>query len=136
MKLNTDRRPTMIKTQVVKENNKPVAVIMDYKEYLRLKEIAEDRADYYSAAEVDDYSGISAVLYSSVDCANKPETFGGDFVLVHNTSAKNKLQKGTFRFGREYWIENDELKFTDWTDRLATPSSHPATQASQVRRYS
>ncbi len=24
---------------------------MDYKEYLRLKEIAEDRADYYSAVE-------------------------------------------------------------------------------------
>ena len=42
----------MIKTQIVKENNKPVAVIMDYKEYLRLKEIAEDRADYYSAAEI------------------------------------------------------------------------------------
>lgn len=42
----------MIKTQIVKEDNKPVAVIMDYKEYLRLKEIAEDRADYYSAAEV------------------------------------------------------------------------------------
>jgi PHD/YefM family antitoxin component YafN of YafNO toxin-antitoxin module len=42
----------MIKTQVVKENNKPVAVIMDYKEYLRLKEIAEDRADYDSTVEV------------------------------------------------------------------------------------
>jgi hypothetical protein len=42
----------MIKTQIVKENNKPVAVIMDYREYLRLKEIAEDRADYYSAMEV------------------------------------------------------------------------------------
>jgi hypothetical protein len=25
---------------------------MDYKEYLRLKEIAEDRADYYSIVEV------------------------------------------------------------------------------------
>ena len=40
----------MIKTQVVKENNKPVAVIMDYKEYVRLKEIEQDRKDYYSAA--------------------------------------------------------------------------------------
>jgi hypothetical protein len=42
----------MIKTQIVKENNRPVVVIMDYKEYLRLKEIAEDKADYYSAMEV------------------------------------------------------------------------------------
>jgi hypothetical protein len=41
----------VIKTQIVKENNKPVAVIMDYKEYVRLKEIEEDRKDYYSAAK-------------------------------------------------------------------------------------
>ncbi len=42
----------MIKTQIVKEDNKPVAVIMDYREYLRLKEIEEDRMDYYSALQV------------------------------------------------------------------------------------
>lgn len=41
----------MIKTQIIKENRKPVAVIMDYKEYLRLKEIEEDRKDYYSASK-------------------------------------------------------------------------------------
>lgn len=39
----------MIRTKVIKENNKPVAVIMDYKEYVRLKEIEQDRKDYYSA---------------------------------------------------------------------------------------
>jgi PHD/YefM family antitoxin component YafN of YafNO toxin-antitoxin module len=42
----------MIKTQVVKEDNKPVAVVIDYKEYLRLKEIEEDKTDYYSALQV------------------------------------------------------------------------------------
>ena len=42
----------MIKTQLVKENNKPVAVVIDYKEYLRLKEIEEDRNDYYAALDV------------------------------------------------------------------------------------
>jgi PHD/YefM family antitoxin component YafN of YafNO toxin-antitoxin module len=42
----------MIKTQVVKENNKPVAVVLDYKEYLRLKDIEQDRKDYYSAMQV------------------------------------------------------------------------------------
>lgn len=41
----------MIKTQVIKEKNKPIAVILDYKEYLKLKEIEEDRIDYYSAIE-------------------------------------------------------------------------------------
>ena len=41
----------MIKTQIIKERNKPVAVILDYKEYLKLEEIEEDRKDYYSAVE-------------------------------------------------------------------------------------
>ena len=40
----------MIKTQIVKESNKPVAVIMDYKEYVRLKEIEQERKDCHSAA--------------------------------------------------------------------------------------
>jgi hypothetical protein len=35
----------MIKTQIIIENNKPKAVILDYKEYLHLKEMAEDRED-------------------------------------------------------------------------------------------
>ncbi len=42
----------MIKTQLIKEDNKPVAVIMDYREYLRLKEMGEDKSDFFSAAEV------------------------------------------------------------------------------------
>jgi hypothetical protein len=42
----------MIKTQVIKEDNKPVAVIMDYNEYLRLKEIEQDKKDYLSALQV------------------------------------------------------------------------------------
>jgi PHD/YefM family antitoxin component YafN of YafNO toxin-antitoxin module len=42
----------MIKTQIVKQNNKPVAVVLDYKEYLRLKEIEQDRKDYASALEI------------------------------------------------------------------------------------
>lgn len=42
----------MIKTQIVKENDKLVAVVLDYKEYLRLKEIEQDKKDYYSALQV------------------------------------------------------------------------------------
>lgn len=41
-----------MKRQVVKDDNNPVAVIMGDKEYLRLKEIEEDRIDYYSALQV------------------------------------------------------------------------------------
>jgi len=42
----------MIKTQIVKEGNKPIAVLVDYKEYKRLKEIEENKSDYLSALEV------------------------------------------------------------------------------------
>jgi hypothetical protein len=42
----------VIKTQIIRQDRKPVVVIMDYKEYLRLKEIEEDKKDYYSAAKV------------------------------------------------------------------------------------
>ena len=42
----------MIKTQIVKEDKRPVAVILDYKEYLRLREIEDERKDYYSASKV------------------------------------------------------------------------------------
>ena len=42
----------LLKKAVVVEDNKPITVIMDYAEYLRLKEIEEDRLDYYSALDV------------------------------------------------------------------------------------
>lgn len=42
----------MIKKQIIKEDNKPIAVILDYEEYQRLKEIEQDHFDYYSALAV------------------------------------------------------------------------------------
>ena len=41
-----DRMLIVIKTQIVKEGKKPIAVVMDYKEYKRLKEIEEAEAYY------------------------------------------------------------------------------------------
>ena len=34
----------MVKEQLIYENNKPIAVIVDYNKYKMLKEIAEDKA--------------------------------------------------------------------------------------------
>ena len=42
----------MIKTQIIKENNKPIAVILDYAEYRKLLEAKQDRNDYSSAVKV------------------------------------------------------------------------------------
>ena len=51
MKLNTGRGHIMIKKHIIKEEGKPVAVILDYNEYMELKALAEDKKDYYSAIE-------------------------------------------------------------------------------------
>ena len=42
----------MIKTQYIKKDDKTIAIILDYKEYKRLKEIEEDKKDYYSVLKV------------------------------------------------------------------------------------
>ena len=42
----------MIKTQIIKEGETPKIVILDYNKYIRLKEIEQDKLDYYSAIEV------------------------------------------------------------------------------------
>jgi len=42
----------VIRTQIIKQSKKPIAVILDYEEYKRLKEIEEDKEDYYSAFKI------------------------------------------------------------------------------------
>ena len=42
----------MIKTQIIKENKIPIAVVIDYNEYRRLKEIEQDKLDFESAHHV------------------------------------------------------------------------------------
>jgi len=42
----------MIKTQIIKQSNKPIAVILDYEEYKRLKEIEQDKEDYVAALKI------------------------------------------------------------------------------------
>lgn len=42
----------MIKKQIIKEGNKPIAIILDFQEYKRLKEMALDKADYTSASKI------------------------------------------------------------------------------------
>ena len=41
----------MITKQIIKNENQPVAVILDYNEYLELEQIKDDYNDYFSAVE-------------------------------------------------------------------------------------
>lgn len=54
--------------------------------------------------------GISAILYSSVDPFNWPESIGSDFVLVYNPHPSNVLPRGGVPGAWEFWIEGDRLR--------------------------
>jgi len=41
----------MIQPYIIKQENQPIAIVLDYKEYQRLKEIEEDKSDYFDALE-------------------------------------------------------------------------------------
>ena len=43
----------MIKTQIIKEEGKPVAVVMDYREYVEMREKARDMEDYEDAVTAE-----------------------------------------------------------------------------------
>ena len=42
----------MISSQIITEDNIPVAIVLDYSEYLRLKEIEENQLDYDEAVRI------------------------------------------------------------------------------------
>lgn len=75
---------------------------------------SEVRTDVFLSQE---YAEVSAVLYSRVDCFNKPEREGQDFILVHNPLATVKVPRGFLRFGGEYWVSDEgELCHRGWNN--------------------
>ena len=52
------------------------------------------------------YSRISGVLFSTASALDSPSLFSKDFIFVHNPSARNPLERGWLRKGREYWLES------------------------------
>jgi len=68
----------------------------------------------------NEYCGISAVIYSYADPWNGKDelNLGSEFIIIHNLKADNKLQRGFFPFGVEYWAEEQENEIqihkTDW----------------------
>jgi hypothetical protein len=57
----------------------------------------------------DTYPGLSGVLYSETTISNVPAQHGRELYFVHNPRATAKLPQGTFPFGREWLVKDDEL---------------------------
>lgn len=59
-------------------------------------------------------SGISGILFSNSDVLNHPQIIGADLIFIHNPMAINSIKRGWLQIGREYWVENGELKNRVW----------------------
>ena len=54
----------------------------------------------------DDYAGISGVLYSHSDVANRPNQAGDEFIFIHNPkSQQNAVPHEYFKLGVEYFTK-------------------------------
>ena len=61
------------------------------------------------------YAHVSAILYSPADCVNHPAAPDPDLILVHHANPTTRIHRGWLPFGREYWIGDDSLRWTDHT---------------------
>ena len=84
-----------IRHQIIKHNDEPV------------------RTNYFLDPE---YRGVSAVIFSDAYPLPPPKPDGREFKLVHNPNAKNPIDRGLFKIGREYWVEGTAIRSTDWAD--------------------
>lgn len=69
----------------------------------------------------DEYKGISGIIFSGDHFINAISGNGKDLIIAHHISPAVLIEKGTFRFGTEFWPHNlDEsgtkyvLSFTRW----------------------
>lgn len=63
-----------------------------------------------SAFLSEEYSGISALVFSCVNAFNPRRPLGFDFTVVHNAGARNPLPLGFIPFWLEYWVEAGKLQ--------------------------
>ena len=64
--------------------------------------------------EDENYSGISAILYSRASVGNGPDDLGTDFQLVYNPLAKNPLPKNWIKIGLEIWATEKNIEHLQW----------------------
>ncbi|HEU4684065.1 MAG TPA: hypothetical protein VFS39_06150 [Nitrospira sp.] len=62
-------------------------------------------------------SFCSAILHSSVDCANYPTKYGGDFAVLHNPRASHPVDVSVFDWC-DQWKVRDDMLYRIESDRL------------------
>jgi hypothetical protein len=57
----------------------------------------------------EEASFCSAVLHSTVDCANHPDQLGGDFSILHNPNAQRPLDAAVFQWCEQFTFRDNQL---------------------------
>ncbi len=62
----------------------------------------------------DEYKGISGILFSTSSIKSVLDKKDNDFIFVHNPKAKNPVQHGWIKLGREYTFKANKLFRKVW----------------------
>ena len=88
-------------------SRKVLDVSAEYRDNVAKKSQALVRTDLFLCPE---NSHVSAVLYSSADCANFPCRPGADFILVHNPLASVPVPSDWLRICDQFWMHGDSIR--------------------------
>jgi hypothetical protein len=58
----------------------------------------------------EEVSFCSAVLHSSVDCANHPDQLGSDFSVLHNPKAQHPFDNNVFKWWEQFTFHDGRLR--------------------------
>jgi hypothetical protein len=81
----------MIETQIIKENNKPVAMILDYEEYKRLHAIDIDNEDFREAREIKASNKKWTSHKEMIEKIEKANSFQSSILAIEYQSEITKL---------------------------------------------
>jgi|SRR6267142_1351863 len=62
------------------------------------------------------FSFVSAILHSAVDCVNRPNALGGEFAVLHNPNAVHPLDPAVFSWCKQFFHRGEFLEVIEAGD--------------------
>lgn len=102
----------------IKYNFSTETIFYDYSSFIEKGNI-EISKKIFSTKE---YEFISAVIYSEVSAYDSENELGYDYITIHNPFARNPINNGFFKIGKEIsvaFLENEKAQFQnkDWNSQ-------------------
>jgi hypothetical protein len=91
-------------------NTKTLKIIKSYYQY-RDNVVKESGTPVSTTAFLNpEYSFVSAILHSGVDCLNHPDILGEDFMILHNPTALHPLDPPIFHWCKQLFYRDGGLE--------------------------